>query len=312
MNNGKSFTNYKKRILIIGANGFLGKNLLFFQDSKEIRNLNYLLIAGDLKNNNIPPDIPYFQMDITNQNDINKKIRQISPEIIILTAAFTNVDECEVNKNLTKKVNVDGVINIIHVSQIIDCKLIFMSTDFVFDGTKKQGLYSEEDIPHPINFYGKTKYEAELHIINSGIDFLICRAAVLYGWNQEKLNFITWILNNLKHEKKISIVSNQINNPTFVRNLAQILFKLIEKDAKGIFHTAGDDVLSRYNIAVKCAEIFNYDQDLITPVEKLHQTAIRPENAGLNITKLKKFLGPEFRIYNLDDGLTYMKNNRIN
>ena len=106
-------------------------------------------------------------------------------------------------------------------------------------------------------------------------------------------------------------MTNQINSPTFVRNLALLLLKLIEKNAKEIIHTAGDCALSRYEMALKCAEIFNYDKNLIIPVQSIRQKAIRPENVGLDISKLKKLIGSELAIYSLDDGLNYMKKHSI-
>jgi len=96
-----------------------------------------------------------------------------------------------------------------------------------------------------------------------------------------------------------------------VKNLAEILLKLIEKDAKGIYHTAGDCTLNRYEIALKCAEVFNLKNELISQIEKIEQKALRPKNAGLDISKLKKLIGSELKIYNLDDGLNYMKNHRL-
>ena len=125
------------------------------------------------------------------------------------------------------------------------------------------------------------------------------------------LNFIIWILDNLRQNKTVSIVTTQINSPTFVVNLAQIILKLIEKKARGIYHTVGDCALNRYEIALKCAEIFGFDKKLITPIDNIEQKAIRPINGSLNITKLKNLLKSDLKIYNLDEGLTYMKNHRI-
>ena len=299
------------KILIIGANGFLGTNLLQFQHKCDIKNRKVQFIAADLKNSNILPKIPFYHIDITNTNDTLKKIIKISPDIIILTAAMTDVDQCEVDKDLAKKINTTGPINVIEACKRIHSKLIFMSTDFVFDGTKEDGLYNENDIPNPLSYYAKTKYDAELAIIDSNLDFLICRTAVLYGWDKTKLNFITWILQKLKQHQQISIATNQINSPTFVRNLAEIILKLIEKEAKGIYHTAGDGSLSRYEIALKCTEIFNLDKKLITPIENFNQKALRPKNAGLDISKLKRLLGSELKIYSLNDGLNFMKTHMI-
>jgi len=296
-----------KRILIIGANGFLGKNILQFRNEREIQEQNFFFIAADLKNTNIDNSIPFYHIDITKTEDTIKKITLISPDVVLLTAAMTNVDENETYKDLATKINTEGPKNVLKACEKTDSQLILMSTDFVFDGISKEGNYNEEDIPNPLSHYGRTKYEAELALINSEIKYLICRTAVLYGWDNEKLNFITWILKKLQHNEKISITTTQINNPTFVRNLAQILLKLIEKNARGIYHTAGNEALNRYEMALKCAEVFKLNKDLITPIENFNQKAVRPKNAGLDISKLKNFIGSEIKIYNLDDGLNYMK-----
>lgn len=299
----------KNKVLIFGANGFLGSNILQLRSKNELIYRDFSFIAADLHNNYIDKDVPYYHIDITHQEDVYKHIVSLSPDIIVLTAAMTNVDQNEKDKQLATKINVEGPKNVIKACKQIDSKLIFMSTDFVFDGRNK-GYYTEEDIPNPINHYAKTKFDAELAIINSGIDYLICRTAVLYGWNNEKLNFVTWILKQLQNKESINIVTDQINNPTYVRNLSEIILKLIEKKASGIYHTAGDDAMSRYEIAIKCAEVFVYNKNLINPIESLNQVAIRPKNVSLNITKLKSFLDSELKCLSLLEGLKDMKNRR--
>ena len=261
-----------KKILIIGANGFLGTNVIQFRDR-------------------------------------NKKIVEISPDVILLTAAMTNVDQNEIDKEFAIKINTEGPKNVLAACKKIDSKLIFMSTDFVFDG-KKQGNYTENDTPNPLSHYAKTKFDAEQAIIHSEVEYIICRTAVLYGWNPQKLNFITWILKKLSNNEKLTIVTNQINNPTYVKNLAEIILILVEKDTGGIYHTVGKVSLSRYEMALKCAEIFNYNSNLIIPINEINQKAIRPNNASLDITKLKRLIGPDINIYSLGEGLKDMKINR--
>ncbi len=299
----------KNKILILGANGFLGSNIIQLRSKNKLIYKDFSFIAADLHNNYIDEAVPFYHIDITHQEDVYNRIVSLSPDIIILTAAMTNVDQNERDKQLATKINVEGPKNVIKACKQIDSKLIFMSTDFVFDG-RIRGNYTEEDIPNPINHYAKTKFDAELAIINSDIDHLICRTAVLYGWNIEKLNFITWVLKKLQNKERTNIVTNQINNPTYVRNLAEIILKLIEKKASGIYHTAGDDALSRYEIAIKCAEVFEHNKNLINPIESLNQVAIRPKNVSLNITKLKSFLGSKPKCFSLLEGLNDMKNRR--
>jgi dTDP-4-dehydrorhamnose reductase len=299
-----------QKILIIGANGFLGKNLINIYHSNENLQRKYALIAGDIQNTNIPPEIPYYKIDITEQEQVNTKLSSIKPNIIILTAAMTDVDQCEINQELATKINFKGPKNVVEACKKTKTKLIFMSTDFIFDGLKDD-LYTEKDIPKPQSHYARTKFYAELAIIYSEIEYLICRTSVLYGWNPDKLNFITWILEKLEQGKNLSIVTNQINSPTFVVNLANILFKLTEKQAKGIYHTAGAKALNRYEMAIKCAEIFNHDKDLISPIDNIKQKAPRPEKAGLDVSKLKTILHNEIKVFSLEDGLNYMKNHPI-
>ena len=300
-----------KKILVIGANGFLGANIIKLRLDKTYQEQKFIFLAADIENSNMERDVPFYFIDITKSKSTVNKILKISPDVIILTASMTNVDQNEINKGLAKKINIDGPKNVLKACKKIDSKLIFMSTDFIFDGISKDGNYKEDDLPNPQNYYGKTKKDAESAIINSEIDFLICRTAVLYGWNNIKLNFITWILNKLEQNEKIKIITNQTNNPTFIRNLAEIILKLIEKDARGIYHSAGDGALSRYEMALQCAEIFDYNKDLITPVDEIAQSAIRPKNVGLDISKLKNLIGAELSVYNLKDGLKYMKLHRI-
>jgi dTDP-4-dehydrorhamnose reductase len=291
------------KVLIIGANGFLGSNLIQKANLKEFS--HFSLVGGDISNSVVDPSVPFYNIDITKRVDVINKVEKISPDVIILTAAMTDVDNNEVQKEQAIKINTEGAVNVLNACKVTGSKLLFMSTDFIFDGTK--GNYTEEDKPNPLSHYGQTKHAAELAIITSDAEYLICRTAVLYGWNPNKLNFITWMLNKLENNERINIVTDQVNSPTYVPNLAEILLKLIEKNANGIYHTAGDDSLNRYEMALKCAEIFEFDQDLIFPIDHLDQQAVRPKNAGLNITKLKKFLGSEVHVYNLEEGLREMK-----
>ena len=300
-----------KTILIIGANGFLGLNILQLRKTKELRNLNYHILAADIENSNVPIDVTFYHINITNPQDTLKKIEVISPDVILLTAAMTNVDQNEVDKDLATVINTEGPKNVLEACKKTNSKLVFMSTDFIFDGISKEGNYNENDTPNPLSYYAKTKNDAEQAIIKSEIEFTICRTAVLYGWNKNKHNFITWIISKLQQNEPIQIVTDQLNSPTFVKNLAEILIKLIEKDAKGIYHTVGDCTLNRYEMALKCAEVFSLKKDLISPIESIEQKAIRPKNAGLNICKLKRFIGSDLKIYNLDAGLNYMKKHRI-
>jgi dTDP-4-dehydrorhamnose reductase len=299
-----------EKLLIIGANGFLGKNLLKIYEQNATYKNKYKIYTADLLNSNIPQTFYFRKLDITNKEKTNHLIQEIHPDIIVLTAAITDVDKCEIERDIAREINFEAPKSIVEICNKTNTKLVFISTDFIFDGKKPNVPYHEQDIPNPPNYYAQTKFHAELSILYAEIEFLICRTAVLYGWNNDKPNFITWVLEKLSTGEEISIVTNQINSPTYVINLAEIIFKLIEKDQEGIFHTAGDSILSRYQMAVKCAEIFDYDKSLIHPIDNLEQTAQRPTNVGLDISKLKNVVQNEKKIYTFTDGLIHMKNNQ--
>lgn len=307
MKNNISIDSNAEKVLVIGANGFLGSYLMKLGSESKIWEHKLILIASDLDNSHLNQQIPFYRIDITDTENTIRTIQEIEPYVIILTASMTDVDQCEVDKKLATKVNIVGPKNVIKACEQADSKLVFLSTDFIFDGTKEGGLYKEKDIPNPLSHYAKTKYEAEKLIQTTELDYLICRTAVLYGWNMWKLNFVTWIIEQLKEENRLSIVTDQINSPTYVENLAEIILLLIEKKTEGIYHTVGDCTLSRYEVALETAKMFNYDPNLIQPSSNFKQKAIRPKNSSLDITKLKALIGSELKIFNLKEGLYRMK-----
>lgn len=296
-----------QKILVIGANGLLGTKLIsLLSNEKYSRSFN--LIAADVQRdlNLIPESVNYKYIDITDKENIDKTFFKIRPNIVILTAAYTDVDGSEDNRETAYEINAVGPGNVALACRRRASKLIHISTDFVFDGEK--GDYSEEDNPNPLSYYAITKLEGEKRVIESGADFLICRTAVLYGWYSNRLNFITWILENLKKGKEITITTDQINSPTYANNLAEILLHLTEYRESKIIHTVGDCALNRYEMALKCAEIFNYSKDLIHPTDSFKQKAIRPKKSSLNVSKLKNILGNKIKVCTLEDGLNFMKN----
>jgi|GEM_PF-77371 len=184
--------------------------------------------------------------------------------------------------------------------------ILLHNTDYVFSGEKS--VYSEKDKPKPLNYYGKTKAIGEEIIQLLDVDHIIARTSVLYGiGGLGKKPFILWVLENLKAGKEINVVIDQFNNPTLADNLAEILLKLYEKNAFGLFHVVGKDNVSRYELALKVAEVFNLDKSLIKPVTtlELRQAAIRPKKLKLSTKKLQRFLG--IVPLGIDEGLKIVK-----
>ena len=232
------------------------------------------------------------------------------PDIIVHLAAITNVDLCETNKDLAWNNNVKATENILHHIRGTKCKIIFISTDYIFDGTA--GPYSENDKPNPINYYGKTKLAAENIKRGSAQPWVILRTNVLYGNSHlNKASFVKWIIDSLSKKEKIKVVNDQFGNPTWTAALSEAIKISMVMNVNDIFHYGGSEFISRFEFAKTIANIFNLDSSLIIPIKTndLNQKAKRPLNSGLITSKIEDVLG--LRTYNLEYCLSKVKNGII-
>ncbi len=293
-----------KRVLVCGSNGLLGQRLALVLDGEsEYEVLHTSHHRSFVSEQNL---FDYTQLDISNRSDVKSLISSYRPDIVLNAAAMANVDHCEKEREQAWKMNVTGVEHLVEVCRRIDAKLIHVSTDYVFDG--KLGNYKEEDRANPVNYYGKTKLAGENVIISSGIRYVIFRTILLYGIGVHvKNNFALWVINNLNEGKQIRCVEDQISNPTHVNDLAMAMKNVIEKNAGGMFHISGPEKVSRYDFALKIAEIFGFDKSLIIRVKTsdLEQRAVRPMNTTFNIEKAKKQL--HYSPMSLTQGLMMMQ-----
>jgi dTDP-4-dehydrorhamnose reductase len=293
-----------KRVLVCGSNGLLGQRLALLFDSDD----EYEVLHSSHHRSFAQEDIfiDYTQLDISNRGDVKSLVTSFRPDVILNAAAMTNVDTCEREREQAWKMNVTAVENLMEVCRRIDAKLVHISTDYVFDG--KAGNYSEEDRVNPINYYGKTKLAGENILVSSGIDCTILRTIVVYGTGVNvRNNFALWVINNLHENKTINCADDQISNPTYVHDLAAVMKQCIEVDAKGIFHIAGAESVSRFDFAIRAAEIFGYDISLInkTKSNDLQQFALRPLNTSFNIEKAKKIF--KYHPMNITQGLKLLQ-----
>lgn len=286
-----------KKILVTGGSGLLGSKVVSLAESE------YQVIPTHFKDSLFLNSV---RLDITNKREVFQNIQKFRPDIVIHAAAETNVDKCEKEKQRAWKTNVEGTSNLAEICGRMNAKMIYVSTDYVFDGEK--GLYAEEDEPNPVNYYGLTKLKGEELLAKCCEDYIIVRTSVLYGWNPRKLNFATWIIDSLRHKLKIQVVDDHFNSPTLADNLAQALVETLEKGLSGLFHMAGSERTSRYEFSVKVAETFNLDTSLIKPI-KMNELkawiAKRPRDSSLNVEKAKKVLKTKF--WNVQESLNIMK-----
>ena len=278
------------RILVIG-NGFLGSNM--FNEAKE----NQFEVYGTHCHSKSSEFLP---LDITNKKSIIDCFDTVKPHIVINCAANTDVDFLEKNPNIAYAVNSDAVKNLAKISNDFNSKLIYISTDSVFDG--KRGMYVETDLTNPVNVYAKSKIHGEKFVQDLCKNYLILRTN-FYGNNKEGKYLFNWIVSNLKNNKTITGFDDVIFNPLEVSNLSKMILEISITNHTGIFHLSSNQVFSKYQFALKIAEHLGKSKDLIKPgsIKDLKLPAKRPKNTTLNNKKSKKVLHTP--ILSLDDWL---------
>lgn len=282
-----------KRILITGSNGLLGQKLVELL----IQETSILTIATAVGKNRLPfsNGYEYHEIDITDPDVVDEAIGRLKPDVIIHTAAMTNVDNCEMEKEACWKLNVTAVESLVKACKKYNVFLEHVSTDFIFDGTA--GPYKEEDEPNPVSFYGWSKYAAEKVVISSDINWAIARTVLVYGiaHDMSRSNIILWVKKSLEEGKQIKVVTDQFRTPTLAEDLAMGCFLIAKQEERGIFNISGKDFLTPYEMAVMTADYFGLDKSLISPTDasSFSQPARRPPRTGFDLTKSRNLLGYE-------------------
>jgi dTDP-4-dehydrorhamnose reductase len=294
-----------KRILITGSNGLLGQKLV--ELFSHLNTFSLLLTGRQERSVFDLETLPYARADITKRPEIKKVIEEFEPDVIIHTAAVTNVDLCETDRETAWRVNVGGVEHIVQTAKLTGAKVIHCSTDYVFDG--RTGPYAESDRPNPVSYYGRTKLASENILATSGVPHAIARTMVLYGTGiGVKSNFALWLVNELRAGKPVNVVDDQVGNPTLADDLAYAILKMVELDRGGVYHVSGPDFVSRYEFALTLAKVFGLDKKLITPVKtaSLKQAAVRPLRSGFVTLKTQVDLG--VKLSGVEQGLIVLRN----
>ena len=284
------------RILVTGANGLLGQKLVELLQKDETV---YPIATARGKSVLTLTRGEFHSLDITDSKQVDEVLRATSPDVVINTAAMTNVDQCETEQEACWKANVTAVENLISSCQACSARLIHLSTDFIFDGT--EGPLDETASADPVNYYGESKLAAEEALLNSTVDWCILRTVLVYGITPDmsRSNIVLWVKKNLEEGKTIRVVNDQWRTPTLAEDLAQGCYLAALKKAKGIYNISGKDFLSPYDIAIQAADFFKLDKTLITATDstQFKQTARRPLKTGFIIDKARKELGYEPRSF---------------
>ena len=232
----------------------------------------------------------YYSLDITDDDALHDIMFHEKPDVVVHTAAMTRVDDCELKRDESFKINVLGTSFALSNAEKFSGRFIHISTDFVFDGEK--GNYKEDDALGFVNWYGFTKIEAEELVSAAKIPTTIIRTCLVYGnaLYGTRNNIISWVKDKLEKNEKIKVVDDQVRTPTYVRDLADGILQVIKQNANGIFHISGKDVLTPYAMALQTAEFFSLDKNLIEKVNASNfaEPARRPKKQALSLTKQEK------------------------
>jgi len=299
-----------EKLFICGIGGLVGSKL-----SNIAKNRFEIYGSFNLRNPKFD-FVKSFQLDITNNNKLEDIITEIKPDVIINATALNNVDYCESHKKEADKINFKAVLKLCEISNFLNCKFVHLSTDSVFDGTKKEP-YLETDIPNPINNYGKSKLFGENAVLKFENN-LILRASVLYGWlpksilkietsSLKQFNFVQWLISKLLAKENVNIVSDENSSPIIAEDFARSIIHLISCKYSGIFHSAPPLSINRYDFSIRLANFLNLDSSLIIPTttEKLGRDVLTAKNKCLDSTKI---INTNFKFLTLEESFELIKN----
>ena len=279
------------KILITGSNGLLGQKLLH-----KLRLDNSVnLIATSMGENRVSEQSNYkfIDLDITDKNAVSKIILEQNPDVVINTAAMTNVDLCEEKKTECDDLNVNAVQYLADTCYKTDAHLIHISTDFIFDG--EDGPYREEDEPNPLSYYGLSKLKSEQLLQAHSVKWTVLRTIILFGVAEKlsKGNIVLWAKDALEKEDPLNIIDDQFRAPTLAEDLADICILAAKKKAVGIFNASGKDIMSIYEIVERIAKHYGNSTYNLNKISStiLKQKAVRPPKTGFILDKSRNELG---------------------
>lgn len=292
-----------KTILITGSNGLLGQKLIhLLKEKNEVvaTSLGSCLISNQ-------SGFIYQSLDITEEDSILQIFEKYKPDFVINTAAMTNVDACEDDKELCDKINVTAVNYLSTACEKFNSHFIHISTDFIFDG--ENGPYREDDVANPLSYYGLSKWKSEQLLQQSNCKWAILRTIILYGTaeNLQRNNIVLWGRQALKDGQELNIIDDQFRSPTLAEDLAEACRLVIKKQAIGVYNASGKDQMSIYEMVERMADFYKCDKSQINRISSstLNQKAKRPPKTGFILNKSIKELG--YKPHSFEEGLALLE-----
>ena len=272
----------KLKFLVTGSAGLIGRQIV-----KDLSETHEVFSCYDKSK---PEYGNAVKMDLLNHEMISNVLLETEPDVVIHLGAMTGVDLCEKEESMAFDVNAKSTQIIAQQCSILNTFLVYVSTDYVFDGNS--GMYYESSTPKPLSIYGKSKLEGEKMIQTFSSDWCIARTSTPFGLHPTKKSFPVWVIENLKKQKQIDVFPDQFTSPTYVPNLSKMLIEISERHLNGIFHAAGATKISRYEMARIISGKLNLDEKLLRDVSinELKLEAPRPKDSSLNISKADMIL----------------------
>ena len=274
------------RVLVIGGSGLVGSNVVERSASRGMT-VRATYLSSEL-------DSASVELDKTDPERTRSAIESYDPDLVVDTAAFHAVDDCETERDRAWSVNAAGTRNVAVAANDVGAHLVYLSTDYVFPGYPDETPYAESDRVAPINYYAETKYAGE-RAAGIAEDATVLRPSVVYGLASD--NFVTWALGELSDGNELTIVDDQISAPTYAPDLAAACLDVGEAGETGLYHATGPESVSRYEFTVALADGYGFDSDLVTSIttEEFGQDAPRPTDSTLDSTALYETIGARFR-----------------
>jgi dTDP-4-dehydrorhamnose reductase len=293
------------KILVTGSNGLLGQKLTdYYKTSEDIQ----LIATGRGEDRYADKTgYTYHSLDITNQQQVETAITIHKPDVVINTAAMTNVDACESDHAGCNALNVDAVKYLVEACNKNNAHLVHLSTDFIFDGT--HGPLTESEEPNPLSYYGHSKLKAEKLVMDQCKSWTILRTVLVYGVvnDMSRSNIVLWAKGNLEQGKSINVVGDQFRTPTLAEDLAQGCVLAAAKKAQGVYNISGKEYMSVFDLVYRVATYFKLDKNLLnlSSSEGIKQPARRPPVTGFNISKAMEELG--YKPHSFEEGLAVVE-----
>lgn len=279
------------KVLVTGVNGQVGHDVMRELDRRGIYSVGSDTTdsyAGS-HTNSVVSTMPYRKLDITDKDLVECVVCEMKPDVIIHCAAWTNVDMAEDDDKIitVKNVNAEGTKHIANVCKKIGCKMLYLSTDYVFDGQGENPWRPDCTDYRPLNVYGKTKLDGELAVSSTLDKFFIVRVSWVFGINGK--NFIQTMIGAGKKHEKVKVVQDQIGRPTYSHDLAKLLVDMCQTEKYGYYHATNEgDYISWYDFCVECYRQYGLETQVIPVTTKEYggNKAVRPQNSRLDTGKL--------------------------